>query len=496
MADAEAKAKAEKIAAAKKRVEQLKKAKAKKEASSKKSSAAEPATTEAATPDKDDDKQLGEPSSPVKEDKSPSGSPSVEELEAENKKLAEDLAEKERKWRKAEEELEELRETVAESTDGVAPSAEELERLKAQNAALERQLTQAQGHSRRSASISHSPPSDLAAELKAKSATIESMELEISNLQAQLQRVASGSSVEKEQIAALEEKLARTEKNLETSGRELNELKKNLDRTSEKAIKEGSSRTSAETKLKSLEKGVADLSKDKEELNKKVETLEKKITALTTLHKETEVRSQGYKKEKEAAEKEVKDLKSRLATSENDTLKARESLERSKKRTAEGVDDDGVDELESEVRQELERKIRALEAENFELKRGVWREGRKDLDPGLSPNQGFTDVDLSATSPHGRNRRLSSNRAGGGGLFGVVNAGLHALGLEDEELLEDDEDDFDEEAFRKAQEEEGMRQIERVKEIKRGLGQWKGWRMDLVELRRGGGDGVGEVFEV
>lgn len=472
----------------------MKKAKAKKEAN-KKSSAAEAAPADAPTPDKEAEKQLEQLSSPVKEEASTPVSRSVEDLEAENKKLSDVAAEKERKWRKAEEELEELKETLAETADGVAPSAEELEKLKTQNAALERQLTQAHGHSRRSASISHSLSSDLAAELKSKSATIESMELEISNLQAQLQRVASGSSVEKEQIAALEEKLSRTEKHLETNGRELNELKKNLDRTSEKAIKEGSSRTSAETKLKALEKEVSDLKKEKDDMNKKVEILEKKITALTTLHKETEVRSQGYKKEKETAEKEVKELRSRLATAENDTLKARESLERSKKRTAEGVDDDGVDELESEARHQLERKIRALEAENFELKRGVWREGRKELDPGLSPNHGFTEIDLSANSPHGRNRRLSSNR-GGGGLFGVVNAGLHALGLEDEELLEDDEDDFDEEAFRRAQEEEGVRQIERVKEIKRGLGQWKGWRMDLVELRRGGGEGIGEVFEV
>ena len=58
------------------------------------------------------------------------------------------------------------------------------------------------------------------------------MELEILNLKAQLQHVPSGLSVGKEQIQALEEKLARTTKSLETSQRELGDLQ-NLDRTTE-----------------------------------------------------------------------------------------------------------------------------------------------------------------------------------------------------------------------------------------------------------------------
>jgi hypothetical protein len=62
--------------------------------------------------------------------------------------------------------------------------------------------------------------------------------------------------------------------------------------------------------------------------------------------------------------------------------------------------------------------------------------------------------------------------------------------------LDDDEDDFDEEAWRKAQEEEGKRRIERIREVKRGLDKWKGWRVDLVEVRRVGGERMGEVFEV
>ena len=56
--------------------------------------------------------------------------------------------------------------------------------------------------------------------------------------------------------------------------------------------------------------------------------------------------------------------------------------------------------------------------------------------------------------------------------------------------------DFDEDAFRKAQEEDAKKRIERIKEIKRTLSNWQGWRLDLVENRRGGGEGIGEIFEI
>ncbi|KAH9842087.1 Sphingoid long chain base kinase 5, partial [Teratosphaeria destructans] len=74
-----------------------------------------------------------------------------------------------------------------------------------------------------------------------------------------------------------------------------------------------------------------------------------------------------------------------------------------------------------------------------------------------------------------------------------------SLGL----LDDDDEGDFDAEAWRLAQEEDARRRVERVKEVKRGLEQWKGWRVDLVPLRNADDAGglrgrtdVGPVFEV
>jgi hypothetical protein len=377
---------------------------------------------------------------------------------------------------------------------------------KTEIAALQRQNTQlsAQSAKRHGASPSMSPAQpDMQTMLMSKNSTIESMEIEISNLRAQLERVASGSSVEKEQIAALEDKLTRSERSAATAQRELGDLKKNLERTTEKAVKEGSERTSAETKLRTLERESEASKTQNEELQRKVDALEKKAATLATLHKEHDARSQAQKREREKAEKEAADLKAKLVGIENENLRLKEERERAKKRDAQGIDDEGVDELENEERQRLEKKVRDLEAEVHELRRGVWRDRRKELDgdnPSGMASPNFTDVDLGAFSP---DRRRSI--AQGKGIGDFFTSGFNAItganasnSVVETALLDDDDDlDFDEDAFRIAQEEEVKKRIERVKEIKRSLKNWEGWRMDLVDQRRGGGgEGVGEIFEI
>jgi len=111
-----------------------------------------------------------------------------------------------------------------------------------------------------------------------------------------------------------------------------------------------------------------------------------------------------------------------------------------------------------------------------------------DLGGGMSPN-----------------RRRSIAHGGKGGFSDFISSGFNAITganvlpptATDGGLLEDDEEmEFNEEAFRLAQEEEAKNRIERVKELKRSLKNWEGWRLDLVENRKGGGEGVGEIFEV
>lgn len=323
------------------------------------------------------------------------------------------------------------------------------------------------------------PSSELQEELQSKTKTIESMELEIARLKARADRQENGASSEKEQITALEEKLARAEAAAGKAQRELQDVKRNLDRISEKAVREGSERTSAETKVKTLEHDLEEARNAKDDLEKKVEALEKKATTLATLHKEQDSRLQALKRDKEKADKEVEKLEH-----ENIILRSRKSTE-----GGGGLDDEGVDELENEDRLRLEKKIRSLEAEVHELRSGAWIGKRRELE-ATSP--GFQDVDLSGGSA-GPLRRKSA----AGGIGDFFASGLNALaGGNDDEFLEDDDMDFDEDAFRKAQEEEAKKRIERIKEVKRALKHWEGWRLDIVENRRGGTEGIGEIFEV
>ncbi|KAH6604560.1 hypothetical protein Trco_006267 [Trichoderma cornu-damae] len=439
----------------------------------------------------------------------------IEELEKENKRLAKEASDSEKRWKKAEEELADLRESDGkDSGDGQAEKLkEEIASLQRQNSQLQQQVSRSSGHAhRQSVSTTASPPS-LQAELNDKSATIEFMEIEISKLKARVERQESGASSEKEQITALEDKVARAEAAAGKAQRELQDLKRNLERTTEKAVREGSERTSAETKAKTLERDLGQVQKAKEELEKKAEALDKKVTTLTTLHKEQDARSQALRKDKEKAESDAQELRSRVEKLESESVKLRS------RRSADGgggLDDEGVDELEDEGRLRLERKIRSLEAEIHELRSGAWIDRRREME-ATSP--GFDDVDLSGNNNNNNNSHNNHNnhnydnyssnngnhhppahkKGSVGGIGDLIAHGLNALaggGGDDDLLLTDDDLEFDEEAFRKAHEEESKRRIERIKEIKRSLKHWEGWRLDIVDVRRGGGQGIGDVFDI
>lgn len=440
----------------------------------------------------------------------------IDELERENRRLAKESGDAEKRWKKAEDELADLREAETESKKTAGSETDKLVRQlearkctlltseqKEQIASLERQNSQLQQQARgsfsghRPSASTASPPSDLQAELDSKSATIESMETEISKLRAQVERQATGSSAEKEQIAALEDKVRRAESAAGQAQRELQDAKANLERTAEKAIREGSERTSAETKIKTLEQKVAELEKSKAEDEQKTEGLEKKIATLTTLHKEQDSRAQTLKQEKDVVGKDVTELRAKviILESENAKLKTgRKSVD-----GGGGLDDDGMDELENEERERLQKKIRNLEQELHDLRSGAWIQRRREME---GSGEGFQEIDLSGDTPKPQTQHQHpppKKNSTGGGFGDFFSNGLNALAGgddDDDDFLEDDDDEFDEDAFRKAQQEEQMRHVERVKELKRGLKHWEGWRLDLVDLRRGGGEGVGDIFDV
>lgn len=328
------------------------------------------------------------------------------------------------------------------------------------------------------------------------------MEMEISNLRAQMDKSSSTTDTHSEQVSALEGNLKRAEGAAGAAQRELIDVKKSLERASEKAVREGSERTSTDAKLRSLGRQAEESNKSAEESMKRVETLEKKLAALTTLHKDADNRRQAGEKERERLEKESSDMRRRLAGLENETLKLREEKELARKRDASGGDDDGVDELEDEERNRLESKVRGLEGEVYELRRGVWRDKRHEIgspneDGMTSPGSKFDDIDLTGGSPSYRRQSMAGGR--GSSFANVLSSGFNAFTggepREHQDVFDGGDDDFDEDAFRIAQEAEARKRVERVKEMKRGLKDWEGWRMDIVDIRVGGG-GAGDIFDI
>ncbi|MCJ1418479.1 hypothetical protein MMC32_004827 [Xylographa parallela] len=437
----------------------------------------------------------------------------LDELEKENKKLLKDVETVESRWRKTEEELEELRETngqvatLKSRAEKADAKAEEVNRLRSDVTFLQRQNSHLQSLTTKAPRHASSPsqasnPTDLLAQLDSKSSTIESMEMEISKLRAELQKHTSLADSHAEQIIALEEKLDRAERAAGAAQRELLDVRKNLDRASEKAVKEGSERTSTETRIRALTRETDVSNKNAVESLKRVDILEKKLVALTNLHKESDSRRQNGDRERERAEKEVGELRKKIVGLENENLRLKEERVRLKKKSVSGGGaNEGLDELEDEERTRLESRVRELEAEVFDLQRGVWKEKKRELQGGdeggpRSPLGGFDDVDLSG--PMGPMRRQSLKPGIGQGFANVLSNGFSAItggGERSTADLVDDDDGFDEDAFRQAQEDEARKRVERIKEVKRGLKDWKGWKMDLVDTRVGGG-GAGDIFDI
>lgn len=340
-----------------------------------------------------------------------------------------------------------------------------------------------------------------------------------------------------------------------------------------------------ETRLRLLTTDLSAAQRTATDATERATTLQKKIDTLTALYRDAE----------NARNRELDKLRSETASLR---ARAKAAIDAPGSISGDDVDDTDDDETSTTA---LKSKLRALESEIFDLKRGVWREKRMELqaaggDPLASldafdpaSNYGYTthnvnnnpppmmspggrsvydDVDL-ATPGQGQGQggylglamgmgmgaqSPSFNRTKSSGLsaFSVGNvlsaftappplaaagsqqqqqqqrtsstsggAGAGAAGFfaaaaelvtgtqqqqqqqQGEALLEgegDDDDDFvfDEDAFRKAREEEDRRRLERVREVKRGLVDWRGWRVDMVEVCGGGGAalGGGSVFDV
>ncbi|KAL6708603.1 hypothetical protein ACN47E_002584 [Coniothyrium glycines] len=590
----EDKEKAEKVAAAKKRFEQLKKQKAKKaggakkkdekveaptEAAAEPEAAGEPAETEekaeepapeaveatsaSPAPVEDDDEPSDLPATRPSHGRKPSiavesrqrsesfyrsgnaGTPispgllspgggvtsevyreqaqKIEELEKENKRLANEAEESQNRWKKGEEELEELREGRGDVALAVE-KGKEAEKLKAEVESLKRQLSQAQSQSskttRRTSTASPSQSAsidDLNAQVASKSATIESLELEISNVNRQLSEQVNKNNELQTKISSLESAREKAEQEAASTRTELTDLKANLDKAGEKAEQEGTDRDSAQTRVAQLEAELGAANRKASDSISRAELLEKKIETLTQLHRDNDARNQTRLQEHKKVEREATELRTRITGLSNENARLREAEQRRRKADLGSIEDTSVQELLDEERDKLLTQVRQLEEENFELRRGLWRDRRRDMQPNIDdqdPSQaysstrnnssGFDEVDLSGHAP---SRQQLPNRTHSS-FQDVIQSGISAFTGQSpahrrsdaankprprqESLASLDEFEIDEDAFRLAQEQEAKNRLERVREVKRGLVNYKGWRVDLVDTRVG----MGGVFEI
>jgi chromosome segregation ATPase len=420
----------------------------------------------------------------------------IEELEKENQALKEQQEQDTTRLAKTEEELDLLREGSSELAE-LRSKAKETDRLTHELASVQRQLAQAQKDHKGSTRRQSSVKPDVTKQLASKEAAIQSLELDISNLRNQISALESTLAERDAAAKDLEERATAAETATSAAKQELDALKLSL---AVPAAADSSSSSATEASPEALTNRITVLESDLRTATATLDaaahratSLEAKIEALTKLHKDATTASQ-------AKDRELADLRSQLQR----RIRARTSHVRDASEFELG--DDDADDDDNETAQ-LHARIRALEAEAFDLRRGVWREKRAELQPGMHDEpQTLEDVDLTTPFADGRTRGSVTRQTST--FQDVIASGINAFTGRDRDPAVRDragstgllsEDGFDEEAFRLAQEEEQKRRIERIKEVKRGLDQWKGWRVDIADFRQHGiGDGrqVGPVFEL
>lgn len=379
---------------------------------------------------------------------------------------------------------------------------------------------------RRRTSSTASPPSQVAsdsltAQLASKTNTIDTLELEVSNLRHSL-------STSESRANDLESRLQSSEESTKAADQRLADLKTSLETANKDNNSKDEDKSNDDTRIALLTSDLSAAQHNATSAQSRIESLEKKIETLSTLHREAESRSQSQMKtrisELDKSRAETTDLRRRLnsLTTENARLRDKGSQANSTTRKSVEGDSGGVEELEEEERAQLHARIRELESEVFDARRGAWRERRRDMqadpapvdeDNALGSPGSFDEIDLEvpAAGAGMADRRRAGSSGVGGFAAGLMNAftGSGASGTRSAQgrapslgkggsfgtgvLGDEDDMDFDEGAFAAAQEAEAKARIERVKDIKRGLNSWKGWRVDLVDVRGGAMSGVFDV---
>lgn len=310
--------------------------------------------------------------------------------------------------------------------------------------------------------------------------------MEISKLRGDLERVNRSLVESQTRLAASESKVKSLEESYEAICIELEEIKERLEKTTESLATDSAARSAAENLTKSLqtELSVANAAIKTHEAT--ISTWEKDYNTLKAMYRDSDAKTQEAQKKAGAVEREHKDLiaqvtelKKRTTVLENENANLRNSLEKNERdgRKSTGVtqqDDDDVDELEDAERRRLQHRIQQLETELFD-ERKKWHSSERQRLASPDQSPAFLDVDLNPAGAAGYDMQQQSQR---GMQRRQQQQAENLYALEAEERRRQDAE-----------------RIERVKDVKRGLVQWKGWRLDLTTV---GGSGLnfGAMFEV
>ena len=312
--------------------------------------------------------------------------------------------------------------------------------------------------------------------------------MDISKLRGDLERANKSLAESRAALATAEGGVKGLEELQENLTKELEENKKKLDKAAERLVAEGAARSSAETKVTSIQTELESANATIKSQATSISSWEKDYNTLKTMYRDIDTKGQESQKKASVLEKENKDLttqvlelKKRTSHLESQQAILKSNLEKALSDARRGTgsmpqDDELVDELEDDGRKRLEAKVRQLE-QQLQQERSRWYTSEKQRLASVSApphpaqqhhhqhQQEFLDVDLNAGDGQHYPR-------GGGG-----NDHLYAAQMEEE---------------RKQME---AQRLERIKEVKRGLTNWKGWRLDMTA---GGGYGVNfrEMFEV
>ncbi|KAF8545366.1 hypothetical protein BDD12DRAFT_871648 [Trichophaea hybrida] len=399
----------------------------------------------------------------------------LSEIEAEKDKLQEQLAE-------VREELRGVKGRIDGAEQGKKTSEEEMEKmarpLKSELATLHRQTShlssQVSAKDKTIAELrltsSGSSNSQDRESLTAKEDQIENMEIDLNKLRNELERTQKS-------LALAESSLNAKETAYDALKEELSNAQRDLESVNSKISEEVARCSTLDSQLLAAQKDLETAKADIKKKNASIASLDKDYYTLKTMYRDAESKSQESSRLAISKSREVQDLEDSLAEEkrkanqleaerEDFRIKLERALRENRRLTgAFAADDEAVDELEDLERTRLRERIRILEEE--------------------------LDAEKKHHNPqHPQTRQTRTMSMLSEGSFLSDDADFGEM-MKNEMLAARQKEEAAAEERKRAE----MERLERIREVKRGLEKWKGWRVDLT-LVGGSAYGLGEMFEV